>query len=254
MTAGPGAAGTTGCTLLLVDDEEANLDLLGMLLRPRGYDRLVRVSDAREAVAAFEAARPDLVLLDLHMPHRSGFEVLDDLRARVPEGEFLPVLVLTADVTAQARERALAGGAHDFVLKPFDRTEVLLRVRNLLHTRRLHVAQRRAREDAERAAAQARLLADASRLLGLSFDTATALGQVARRLVPDWADGCVVELEGADGPVRVAEAGTAPDGAAEVLRAALPAPAGSAPGATCAADATATYSARASSPVRSATW
>jgi signal transduction histidine kinase len=132
----------TGCTILLVDDEGANLDLLELVLRPKGYRRLVRVQDAREAVAAFERARPDLVLLDLHMPHRDGFEVLADLRARVPAGEYLPVLVLTADATARARERALAGGAHDYVLKPFDRAEVLLRVRNLLETRLLHLAAR----------------------------------------------------------------------------------------------------------------
>ncbi|MGZ8471211.1 MAG: hybrid sensor histidine kinase/response regulator [Gemmatirosa sp.] len=200
-----------GCTILLIDDEEANLDLLALMLRPRGFRQLVRVSDAREAVAAFDAARPDLVLLDLHMPHRSGFEVLDELRAHVPAGEFLPVLVLTADATAQARERALAGGAHDFVLKPFDRVEVVLRVRNLLRTRLLHVEQRRAREAAERTAARDRLLADASRALGASFDTATALEQLVRVLVPALADGCAIALA-TDGELeRVAEAGAVSD-------------------------------------------
>jgi signal transduction histidine kinase/DNA-binding NarL/FixJ family response regulator len=216
-TPAPPAGGVApgDATILLVDDEEANLDLLAAVLRPRGYTRLVRVSDARTALAAFEDARPDLVLLDLHMPHRSGFEVLADLAARVPAAEFLPVLVLTADVTAQARERALAGGAHDFVLKPFDRTEVLLRVRNLLHARHLHLAQQRAREAAERQAARARLLADATRLLGLSFDTATALGALAGRLVPAWADGCAIEMDGGEGPVTVASAGAI---GGEVLR------------------------------------
>src|SRR5688500_11348196 len=135
----------TACTLLLVDDEPANLHLLTLTLRRAGFARLVGVGDARAAAAAFEASGPGRVLLDLHMPHRSGFEVLAELRARVPADEFLPVLVLTADVTAPARARALAGGAHDFVSKPFDPTEVLLRVRNLLHTRLLHLEQRRAR-------------------------------------------------------------------------------------------------------------
>jgi signal transduction histidine kinase/DNA-binding NarL/FixJ family response regulator len=192
----------TACTILLVDDEPANLDLLVLMLRGRGYRQLVRVQDAREAIAAFDAERPDLVLLDLHMPYRTGFEVLGDIGTRVPADDFLPVLVLTADATAQARERALAGGAHDFVLKPFDRMEVLLRVRNLLHTRLLHLAQRKAREAAERAAARDRLLAEASRLLGASFDSATALGQVARLLVEPHggdaagalADACTVTL------------------------------------------------------------
>ncbi|HZG43182.1 MAG TPA: response regulator, partial [Longimicrobium sp.] len=161
---------TTACTILLVDDEEANLDLLEIVLKPKGYRSLVRVSDAREAVRTFQSARPDLVLLDLHMPHRGGFEVLADLQALVPDDEYLPVIVLTADITAEARERALASGARDFVTKPFDRTEVLLRVRNLLHTRLLYARERRAREAAEGAAAGDRLLADASRLLSASFD------------------------------------------------------------------------------------
>ncbi|HEU4456349.1 MAG TPA: response regulator, partial [Longimicrobium sp.] len=204
---------TAACTVLLVDDEEANLALLETVLRPRGYRSLVRVSDPRRAVAAFQASRPDLVLLDLHMPHRSGWEVLADLRALVPEGEFLPVLVLTADVTPEARERALAGGAHDFVLKPFDRVEVLLRVRNLLRTRLLYAEQRRAREAAERVAARDRLLADVSRLLGGSFDTDTALRQLAHRLAPGYADGCAVHLRAPEGPVRAAAAGCCGTGA-----------------------------------------
>ena len=220
---------TTACTILLVDDEPANLDLLEAVLQPKGYRRLVRVADARLATATFEAARPDLVLLDLHMPHRDGFEVLAELRARVPDGEFLPVLVLTADVTAQARERALAGGAHDFVLKPFDRVEVLLRVRNLLHTRLLHAAQRQARETAERAAARDRLLAEAARLLQASLDGATALGQLARLLADGPADACTIDLVGDDGAsTRVATAGAVADDASTV-RVPLPAASAGAP-------------------------
>jgi signal transduction histidine kinase len=204
------------CTLLLVDDEPANLHLLTLMLRRGGFARCVRVGDAREVGAAFEAARPDLVLLDLHMPHRSGFEVLAELRARVPADEYLPVLVLTADVTAPARARALAGGANDFVGKPFDPTEVLLRVRNLLHTRLLHLEQRRARADAERAAGRDRQLAEASRALGASFDTATALGQLGRLLVPALADGYAVDLAGrSGGSDRVAQAGAPPPPAAD---------------------------------------
>ncbi|HEY7768174.1 hybrid sensor histidine kinase/response regulator [Longimicrobium sp.] len=197
---------TTACTILLVDDEEANLDLLEIVLKPRGYTSLVRVSDARQAVAEFRRAQPDLVLLDLHMPHRTGFEVLADLHALVPADEYLPVIVLTADITAAARERALANGASDFVTKPFDRTEVLLRVRNLLHTRLLYGQERRAREAAERAAARDRLLADASRLLSASFDNGTALAQLRALLASGWGDICVVD---------VPEEGAAPAGADE---------------------------------------
>ncbi|GLC24854.1 hybrid sensor histidine kinase/response regulator [Roseisolibacter agri] len=191
---------TTDCTILLVDDEVANLDLLEVVLRPKGYRRLVRVSDARRAMDAFDAARPDLVLLDLHMPHRDGFAVLADIAARVSADAFVPVLVLTADVTAAARERALAGGAHDLVLKPFDRVEVLLRVRNLLRTRLLHESQRRARAAAE-------LLADAGRVLVASLDGATAPAQLAALLADRVADACAVELVVDGACVRVAEAG-----------------------------------------------
>jgi signal transduction histidine kinase len=79
------------------------------------------------------------VLLDLHMPYIDGFAVLENLRREQREGDFLPVLVLTADVTPQAKLRALASGATDFLTKPFDKSEVLLRVENLLRTRQLHL-------------------------------------------------------------------------------------------------------------------
>ncbi|MBC7896885.1 MAG: hybrid sensor histidine kinase/response regulator [Cytophagaceae bacterium] len=139
------------CTILLVDDEEANLDLLEALLGTAGYTHLVRTRDPREVLSLVEAHRPDLILLDLHMPHRHGFDVLADLRAVAAPGEYRPVLVLTADVTPETRDRALSLGARDFVIKPFDATEVLLRVENLLETRQLHVAERAARARAEEA-------------------------------------------------------------------------------------------------------
>src|SRR6476619_3235270 len=103
------------CTLLLVDDEEANLDLLEAVLGQAGYTRLVRTQDAREVMTLAAEHAPDLVLLDLHMPHRHGLEVLADLSKATPHGEYRPVLVLTADVTGQARDRALSLGARDFV-------------------------------------------------------------------------------------------------------------------------------------------
>ncbi|MFP5355026.1 MAG: ATP-binding protein [Gemmatimonadota bacterium] len=138
-------------TILLVDDEEANLDLLEALLDSAGYTRLVRTGDAREVLSLVQAHAPDLILLDLNMPHQHGLEVLADLRAATPAGEYRPVLVLTADVTPETRDRALSRGARDFVTKPFDATEVLLRVENLLETRLLHLDERAARARAEEA-------------------------------------------------------------------------------------------------------
>ena len=162
------------CTILLVDDEPANLDLLEALLEGEGYGAagggcLVRTSDSREVLALAEAHAPDLVLLDLHMPHRHGLDVLADLRAATPPGDYRPVLVLTADVTSEAKARALSLGARDFVTKPFDAVEVLLRVENLLEARVLHAAERRARERAEAAEARASLLAEWSRRLAATL-------------------------------------------------------------------------------------
>lgn len=199
----------TDCSLLLVDDEPANLHLLSMLLRREGFDHLTCVGDAREVSATFDAERPDLVLLDLHMPHRSGFEVLEELRARTPADEFLPVLVLTADVTTPARARALAGGANDYVSKPFDPTEVLLRVRNLLQTRLLHIDQRRARAEAERTASTDRLLAQASQVLSASLDTTTVFEQLGCLLIPALADSYAVDVAGRGAAECVARAGDA---------------------------------------------
>jgi len=184
----------TDCTILMIDDEEANLDLLESILGMEGYDSLVRTSDSRTATTLFESCSPDLVLLDLHMPHRNGFEILQELRTRIAPEDYLPVLVLTADITPAAKERALSGGARDFLTKPFDMVEVLLRVRNLLEARLLHQLQREARARAEAAARRSSLLAEASRILASSLDSSTTLSRLSRLLVPDQVDACTLLL------------------------------------------------------------
>jgi len=126
--------------ILIIDDEQANVRLLERLLLTGGFTETRGVTDARSAVSAFDEMRPDLVMLDLHMPHLDGYAVLDLLRKRYGPNEYLPILVLTADTTREARERALSNGARDFLTKPLERTEVLLRTRNLLETRFLHLA------------------------------------------------------------------------------------------------------------------
>jgi EAL domain-containing protein (putative c-di-GMP-specific phosphodiesterase class I) len=85
---------------------------------------------------------PDLVLLDLHMPYIDGYVVLQTI-TRFAAGTYLPVLVLTADSTTDARDRALGNGARDYLTKPFDAVEVALRVGNLLETRQLYGSLRR---------------------------------------------------------------------------------------------------------------
>lgn len=124
--------------LLVIDDEPVNVKVLRRVLHRAGYDDVHGVTDPREALSTFEDVRPDLVLLDLHMPRVTGFEVLEGLDEAIADDDHVPVIVLTADVTDDARDRALALGATDYLTKPFDQTEVLLRIRNHLQTRTLH--------------------------------------------------------------------------------------------------------------------
>lgn len=128
----------TQARILIVDDEGANVLLLQRILQRAGYANLKSTTDSRHVLPIFTEFRPDLVLLDLHMPHLDGYAVLEQIRSRVSAADYLPVLVLTADITAQAKQRALSGGAKDFLTKPLDATEVLLRIRNLLETRSIH--------------------------------------------------------------------------------------------------------------------
>ncbi len=124
--------------ILIVDDEIANVQLLERLLQRTGYSNPRSTTDPRTVLQHYREMQPDLILLDLHMPHLDGFAVLEQVRTARPQGDYLPILVLTADITAAAKQRALTLGATDFLTKPFDVTEVQLRIRNLLETRFLH--------------------------------------------------------------------------------------------------------------------
>ena len=124
--------------ILVIDDQRANVKLLERLLRSAGYTQLESECDPRGAVGRAGAFDPDLVVLDLHMPGMSGFDVLARLGPLI-RGRNLPVLVQSADSARASRHRALALGARDFVTKPLDRIEFLLRVRSLLEMRRLQL-------------------------------------------------------------------------------------------------------------------
>ena len=124
--------------VLVIDDEPANVALLEAMLADGGYSRVKSVTDSRLALETIETFEPDLILLDLMMPHVDGFAILDAIRDDAPE-VFLPIIVLTADVAEATKIRALRAGATDFLLKPFDQLEVLLRMGNLLATRRLQL-------------------------------------------------------------------------------------------------------------------
>jgi putative two-component system response regulator len=125
--------------ILIVDDQRPNVRLLERILEQAGYVAARGTTDPCQVAELFDEIRPDLVLLDLHMPHMDGFGVMEALSTRIPAGSYFPILVVTADITPEAKRRALSAGARDFLSKPFDTTEVLLRIKNLLETRFLHL-------------------------------------------------------------------------------------------------------------------
>jgi cyclic di-GMP phosphodiesterase len=124
--------------ILVVDDEEINVHALTRILHAAGYGRVISTMDPTDAAELYREHDPDVVLLDLHMPKLDGIGVLQALRVAAGPQAFVPVLVLTGDSSAEARRRALSAGAKDFLTKPFEVGEVLLRIRNLLETRHLH--------------------------------------------------------------------------------------------------------------------
>ena len=139
--------------ILVIDDEEANLRLLHGVLAPT-YTHVKMVSDARRVQDTLVEFAPDLVLVDLHMPHVSGYDVLESVRNVTGEGDFVPVVVVTADVSHEAKRRALALGATDFLIKPIDLIEVALRVANLVRMRFLYCELRLARASLEMTVAE----------------------------------------------------------------------------------------------------
>ena len=123
--------------IMVVDDQEMHTRLLRTILQMEGFTNVLTINDPREAVAAFQRYAPDIVLLDLMMFPIDGFSVMRQIHELVGEDDEVPVVFLTADVNPEHRHRALAQGAKDFLSKPFDHDEVVLRIRNLLETRLL---------------------------------------------------------------------------------------------------------------------
>lgn len=123
--------------ILIIDDEPSNLKLLDRMLRSQGYAELVLIEDSRQALPAYQAARTDLILLDINMPYLDGYQVMEQLKA-LNDPLLPPIVILTAQHSQDFLLRALAGGARDFITKPFDRNELLMRVRNLLDAQLAH--------------------------------------------------------------------------------------------------------------------
>jgi putative two-component system response regulator len=123
--------------IMVVDDEPANVQLLLRALENEGFTSIKSTTDPREAVDMYQSFSPDLVLLDLRMPFLDGFQVMEKLK-EFEEGSYIPVLVLTAQSDDETQMRALNAGAKDFLGKPFNLTEVVCRIRNMLEVRLLH--------------------------------------------------------------------------------------------------------------------
>ncbi|MBP8019571.1 MAG: response regulator [Hylemonella sp.] len=135
--------------ILMVDDEPTNLRLADAMLRTAGYQNMIMVQDPRTALARYAEAPVDLIVLDLNMPELDGYALMDQFKA-LADPLLPPILVLTAQGSREHLLRALQAGARDFVSKPFDRIELLMRVRNLIEAQLAHrklFMQRDALED-----------------------------------------------------------------------------------------------------------
>ena len=128
--------------ILIVDDQEQNVRLLERLLDVADFTNVASTTDSAQAITLCAELEPDLILLDLHMPQPDGFEVLGMLDPWIRGSTRLPVIVLTADNKRETKMRALSLGASDFLGKPFDTSEVVLRIENHLLTRLLQLELR----------------------------------------------------------------------------------------------------------------
>lgn len=120
--------------ILIVDDTLANIEVLENLLMMKGYTNVKSISDSTQAMLTIKDFKPELILLDLMMPQVSGFDIMEEIKKDSADYSLMRILVLTADITHESKKKALSGGASDFLTKPFDLTEVDLRIRNLLYT------------------------------------------------------------------------------------------------------------------------
>jgi signal transduction histidine kinase len=116
-----------------------NICLLQSVFNRTGFVNHTSLTDSREAIQRILELQPDLILLDLNMPNVTGFDVLHELRTNLPPNAFLPVLVITGESNPKTKRKSLAAGATDFLQRPFDMTELLMRIRNLIRTRLLHL-------------------------------------------------------------------------------------------------------------------
>ena len=125
--------------ILIVDDQAPIVEMLTNILREAGFIGIQNLTDARLVLPLFEDFKPDLVLLDLRMPHIDGLSLMKQLRSQIPEGTYLPFVIVTGDLSPKKRQEALAMGAKDFLGQPLNPPEAVLRLYNLLETRFLYL-------------------------------------------------------------------------------------------------------------------
>ncbi|TAN48665.1 MAG: diguanylate cyclase [Methylococcaceae bacterium] len=133
--------GLENSRIIVCDDSMLNIIILTKALTTAGYNQIVQLTDPRKVLPSVLEKDCDLLLLDIEMPHMDGFQVMEALHEHLFADDFLPILVLTGHQSIEVRNRALAEGANDFLNKPFDESEILLRVRNLLKIRQSHKLQ-----------------------------------------------------------------------------------------------------------------
>jgi len=121
--------------ILVVDDQELTARMLAEMLQTAGYSAVSYTTDAREVCDLHRENHYDLILLDMNMPGKDGFQVMAELNT-LDAGDYLPVMALTAQPAYKLH--ALKAGAKDFIAKPFDPEEALTRIRNMLEVRLLH--------------------------------------------------------------------------------------------------------------------
>lgn len=120
--------------LLVADDDATQAALLHATLTRAGFENITCLHQPQQVLETVEKLEPDLLLLNLTKPPLDSFTVMAELQVFIPEMSYLPVLVFINDDHESTRQRALASGVHDFLKKPFDSSEVVLRVRNLLRS------------------------------------------------------------------------------------------------------------------------
>lgn len=187
---------------LIIDDEITNVCLLEETLIDEGLHDFVSTTDPREALSLFRAHQPDIILLDLMMPYLSGFEVLDQINSLLPPDQIVPVIILTADITPETRNRALRSGARDFLTKPLDPDELVLRCRNLLEIRHLHLGLEQQKKKLEERIEQTSTTLEttleelkSSRRLSHYQDRLRAFGEMTGGVIHDF-NNCLSILKG----------------------------------------------------------